>query len=306
MKKGILIIIALIVVAIFVILGLRFLAIGGSSDCRSFLSGEDCWLCQNGQWIKHGNPSAVKPTSGCGDLTSVDIKITTPQPNDIISSPLTIKGEARGSWFFEAVFPVKLLDGNGNIIASGPAQAQKDWMTQDFVPFKVVLEFTSSVTQNGTIVFANDNPSGLPQNEKKFEIPIRFIPAETMRIKVYFNNSNMDPEFSCNKVFPIERDIIKTEGVARAALEELLKGPTENEKKQGFFTTINAGVKIQKLTIDDGIAKVDFDEQLEYQVGGSCRVSAIRAEIRETLKQFPTVKDVVISINGRTEYILQP
>ncbi|PIP22172.1 MAG: hypothetical protein COX38_02115, partial [Candidatus Nealsonbacteria bacterium CG23_combo_of_CG06-09_8_20_14_all_39_25] len=48
------------------------------------------------------------------------------------------------------------------------------------------------------------------------------------------------------------------------------------------------------------------DEQLEFQVGGSCKVSAIRAQITQTLKQFPTVDEVVISINGRTEDILQP
>jgi spore germination protein GerM len=60
------------------------------------------------------------------------------------------------------------------------------------------------------------------------------------------------------------------------------------------------------LTIEDGVAKVDFNEQLEYEVSGSCRVSAIRAQITETLKQFPTVKEVIISIDGRTEDILQP
>jgi spore germination protein GerM len=65
-------------------------------------------------------------------------------------------------------------------------------------------------------------------------------------------------------------------------------------------------VRIQSLTIENGVAKVDFDEQLEFQVGGSCRVVAIRVQIIETLKQFPTVNSVIISINGRTEYILQP
>ncbi len=29
------------------------------------LSGEDDWLCQNGQWVKHGNPSAAMPTAPC-------------------------------------------------------------------------------------------------------------------------------------------------------------------------------------------------------------------------------------------------
>jgi len=116
----------------------------------------------------------------------------------------------------------------------------------------------------------------------------------------------MDPEFSCNKVFPVEREVPKTQAVAGAALEELLKGSTDAEKEQGFFTSINPDVKIQKLSIENGIAKVEFDEQLEFQVGGSCRVAAIRAQITETLKQFPTVKSVIISIDGRTEDILQP
>lgn len=131
-------------------------------------------------------------------------------------------------------------------------------------------------------------------------------PRNPVALKVFFNNDQLDPEFSCNKVFPVERVVPKTQAVARAALEELLKGPTEEEKSDGFFTSINSGVKIQKLTVENGAAKVDFDEQLEFQVGGSCRVSAIRAQIRETLKQFPTVQEVIISINGRTEDILQP
>src|SRR3989344_6002563 len=109
---------------------------------------------------------------------------------------------------------------------------------------------------------------------------------ESIILKAFFNNDRMDPEFSCNKVFPVERAVPKTQAVARAALAELLRGPTEEDKTKGFFTSINSGVKIQKLTIENGMAKVDFDEQLQFQVGGSCRVSAIRAQITETLKQF--------------------
>lgn len=127
-----------------------------------------------------------------------------------------------------------------------------------------------------------------------------------LTIKVYFNNSDLAPEFSCSKVLPVERKIIKTPAVGRAALQELLKGPTDAEKKAGFFTSINPEVKIQRLLIKRGIARVDFDEKLEHQVGGSCRVDAIQAQISETLKQFPIVQDIIISINGRSEGILQP
>jgi len=133
-----------------------------------------------------------------------------------------------------------------------------------------------------------------------------FPEQELMTLKVYFNNDKLDPEFSCYKVFPVERKVGKKTAVARAAIEELLKGPTEEEKAAGFFTSINTGVKIQKLVVENGTAKVDFDKQMEYQMGGSCRVSAIRSQITETLKQFSTVKNVIISVDGRTEDILQP
>ena len=136
--------------------------------------------------------------------------------------------------------------------------------------------------------------------------PWQKVYPKTLKVKVYFNNSKLDPEFSCNKVFPVEREVSKTQAAARAALEELLKGASEKEKIEGFFTSINPGVKIQSLVIENGTAKVDFDEQLEFQVGGSCRVAAIRAQITQTLKQFPTVNSVIISIDGRTEDILQP
>ena len=137
--------------------------------------------------------------------------------------------------------------------------------------------------------------------------PVNTNAEEMMTVKVFFGNSKLDPEIlDCKKNFSVERTIQKTEAVGRAALEELLAGPTDAEKSEGYFTSINPGVVIQSLTIENGVARVDFNEQLEYQVGGSCRVAAIVSQIRETLKQFPTVKNVVISINGRTEDILQP
>ena len=237
------------------------------------------------------------------------IKVDSPLPNQEISSPLSVTGQARGYWFFEASFPVRLLDGNGKEIAIKPAEAQDDWMTEEFVPFKAVLEFKMPSSDFGTLILEKDNPSGLPEKADELRIPVRFKQSsaeETTKFKIYFSNSKLDPEFTCVKVFPVTREIPKTQAVARAALDELLNGLTEKEKADKYLTNINEGVKIQRLEVKDGIAKVDFNDKLEFQVGGSCRVSAIRAQITETLKQFPTVKEVVISINGRTEDILQP
>ncbi len=131
--------------------------------------------------------------------------------------------------------------------------------------------------------------------------------GQTMMVKVFFSNKEEDPEaFFCERVYPAEREISKPKNFIQAALEELLKGPNEVEKEEGFFTNINPGVKIQDLVSQDGKVRVDFDKTLEQGVGGSCRVAAIIAQIIETVKQFPEVKEVIISIENRTEDILQP
>jgi hypothetical protein len=106
--------------------------------------------------------------------TSDQIKVTKPTPNQVIQSPLIVEGEARGTWYFEATFPVKLLDANGDVIASNPAQAQGEWMTEDFVLFKAELVFEKPSTDTGILILQKDNPSDLPENDASIEIPIRF------------------------------------------------------------------------------------------------------------------------------------
>ena len=46
--------------------------------------------------------------------------------NQIIAGPFQISGKARGSWFFEASFPIKLVDENNNVLATTIAQAGKN------------------------------------------------------------------------------------------------------------------------------------------------------------------------------------
>ncbi len=124
--------------------------------------------------------TAKAPTTGTATTTlaSLDdlITVTSPLPNSIISSTtITVTGKARGNWYFEASFPVKLKDANGTVIAQGPAQAQSDWMTTDYVPFIISLTFPAQPTgSKGTLVLMNDNPSGDPAKQKELDIPVIF------------------------------------------------------------------------------------------------------------------------------------
>ncbi len=103
-----------------------------------------------------------------------DIRVTSPTRNAVITSPLIVRGEARGTWYFEASFPITLLDANGKVIARSHVQAQGDWMTENFVPFEGKIEFTKPTTATGTLLLEKDNPSGLPQYDKSISIPVRF------------------------------------------------------------------------------------------------------------------------------------
>ena len=102
------------------------------------------------------------------------IKVDAPLPDTAITSPLKVNGQARGTWYFEASFPVKLLGTDEEILATAPAQAQGEWMTTDWVPFSVELKFTKPAGQAGWLVLEKDNPSGLPESAAELRIPIKF------------------------------------------------------------------------------------------------------------------------------------
>lgn len=108
-----------------------------------------------------------------GDL----IKIEKPLPNMDISSPLKVKGEARGQWFFEGDFPVVLEDSNGKTLARGVAKAQGRWMTSEFVPFELTLTYDDVPDdERGYLVFQRSNASGLPEHDRSFRLPVLFPP----------------------------------------------------------------------------------------------------------------------------------
>ncbi len=102
------------------------------------------------------------------------IVVETPTQNSVVTSPLVIKGEARGYWFFEASFPVKIKSLSGEVLGSGIAQAEGEWMTEDFVPFTATINFNAGTGTSGVLVLEKDNPSGLPEYDNKLEIPVKF------------------------------------------------------------------------------------------------------------------------------------
>ncbi len=119
--------------------------------------------------------TCCKPLPPSPSIANV-ISVSNMHNGDSVSSPVFIQGQARGPWYFEAVFPVAILDANRNVIGQGHAEAKGEWMTEDFVPFEATVSFTKPVGMNatGTVVLEKDNPSGMPENEQSLEIPVTF------------------------------------------------------------------------------------------------------------------------------------
>jgi hypothetical protein len=102
------------------------------------------------------------------------IRLAIPQPNQVVSTPLSLTGEARGNWFFEASFPVKIIDDTGKELGSVSASTTSEWMTEEFVPFNAILTFERNNAKKGKLILEKANPSDLSENADTLEIPVRF------------------------------------------------------------------------------------------------------------------------------------
>lgn len=94
---------------------------------------------------------------------------------DYISSPLVIKGEAKGTWFSEGSFSVILTDGDGLIISETQTTVNSNWLTDDYVNFEAYLEFESPevFNTNGHLIFHNANNAETLE-ESAYEIIVNF------------------------------------------------------------------------------------------------------------------------------------
>ena len=119
-------------------------------------------------------PSTVPPvveasyTNASTDL----VVVTSPPPGTTLGSTFTITGKARGTWYFEASFPLEVVSVTGTMLVQMPVQAQGEWMTTNFVPFSAQVTLPATYKGAAKIILHNDNPSGLPENEKSLTIPV--------------------------------------------------------------------------------------------------------------------------------------
>lgn len=180
MKNQNLIYSLLIVIVAVIIVWISVSHTKGTTSNLTVLSFEDCAgagypvsgfsprQCKtpDGRTYAEEIPEKIIYVNASADLIKVDL----PFPGAVTGKDFTVTGSARGTWFFEASFPIEVHDKNGALLTTGIAQAQSEWMTTNFVPFKAEIKAPESYIGPATLVLKKDNPSG----EAKFDAQISF------------------------------------------------------------------------------------------------------------------------------------
>ena len=121
-------------------------------------------------------PNGDDPPAANEDDVSAFITVETPAEAEQVSTPLTVTGEARGTWFFEGDFPIHLLTEEGDILESHFATAQDEWMTEDFVPFEGEIAFTVEEETSAVLRLERDNPAEKEELDMHLDIPLTLLP----------------------------------------------------------------------------------------------------------------------------------
>ncbi len=180
MKKRISVVIMLLlcIVTLFFIFSSPKKVVTPSKEILSF---EDC--LQAGYPVMEILPRQCKTPDGRTYAEEIAEKITytnaskdlivveLPNPGAVTGKSFSVIGKARGTWFFEASFPIEILDNNGKVLVQTPAQAQGDWMTQEFVPFRADITIPHSYAGKATLILKKDNPSGMKEKDASISFP---------------------------------------------------------------------------------------------------------------------------------------
>ncbi|MDF1497218.1 MAG: Gmad2 immunoglobulin-like domain-containing protein [Patescibacteria group bacterium] len=218
-----------------------------------------------------------------------------------LSNPFNFYGTTTA---FENSISWRLLDENGVQISFGFTQVNSPDIGIPG-PFTVEAFFdTVPATKKGKLqIYEASAEDGEPIHVAEADVS---FPNETQITKVFFGNTDKATEGEeCETVYPVERMTVKGDAL-QIAIHELLKGPNLLEANSGYYTSIPESVPHPEILYKDEGTRLDFTQALQNQVGGSCRVLHIRKQIQETFKEASSDESVTISIDGRTDDILQP
>lgn len=306
---------------------LLFIAFSSVAIIKVF-SEEDTWICENGEWVRHGNPFLPKPKSYCPSSIS-NAQNREADPKETV--------ESFYNWY---------LQYEGNPISSG-AYKTSDYLSDNFKkeidsllsgfegggydPILLAQDFPSSF-EVSVVSVNNDQASvavemefygmtqsveiNLVKSGKLWQIDKIFRSSEAssstgqsdQSVTIYFNNprrSTASGSNDCGVVYGVERIISEQGDIYQAALEQLFQGPSNAEKAQGytsFFTSETRSI-LKSVKVNGFTAYVDLADirSLIPNASSSCGSAELLSQIEETLKHDRKITKVIIAIDGNPQ-----
>jgi hypothetical protein len=256
--------------------------------------------CANGDVPVAGSPEPTVPPTGTDAPagTARDVIIDRPATGSAFASnPLRLEGRART---FENNVTLELRDEAGVPILTSWATATGEM--GELSPWSAELWVTNWPGAELTIRAA-DYSAEDGSLRSVDEVRLR-NESESREVTLYFPHMGKSGG-DCARVYPVNRRVPASISMARLLTEALMQGPTESEKAGGFSFDFPRSGRVESIALRDGTLTIDFTSDLQ-NVGGSCRVQAIRASIEETMLRLPTVDRVRILAGGSEELALQP
>ena len=232
-----------------------------------------------------GGGQAPSPVRG-GEAPALHSNITLNAPAVILENPVRFSGTART---FENNVVVRLRDTDGNLMIERAVTATGD--LGQFNPWSAELYMTRDPGDRVTIeALEYSAKDGSERSAERAAVPVQ---APLVELTVFAHDPQRAPD-DCARVFPVLRRAPKAAAVARLLTEVLLT-----------TDVFPKGAQVNAVNLREGTLTVDFNERMQ-NVGGSCRVQAIRSSLERTLRTLPNVKKVVVTANGNHDLALQP
>jgi germination protein M len=194
---------------------------------------------------------------------------------------------------------------NGSTLRSGLVRAMLLASIASLAACGVRGSSPSAATSLPSQSAADQSASPRPASTVASAAPTAEPVPGTVALKAYFLLFGSDD--SPTPLLPVNREVDETVAVARAAMEELLAGPTFEERAHDVAvgtigTQIPEGTTLLGVDIDGDVATVDLSSEFASgDIDNDERESwAIRlAQVTYTLTQFPTIESVRFLVEGK-------
>ncbi|MDF2985317.1 MAG: hypothetical protein K0R50_827 [Eubacterium sp.] len=189
----------------------------------------------------------------------------------------------------EPIIPVAMDTTNGQDIQSNAAAASITGSSANSGTAEASTVSSSAVSDNTEDLLSNvliDNGTGKGVTANTSD-------KNSILMTLYYRDKD-------GLLIPVTRNVIKQEGMAKAAVSGLVDEAVTREQLDyyGLYPVLPQGTKIKGMTIKNGSAVIDFSKEFMELANKQDEEVAVTAVVY-TLTGFKTISDVNIRVEGR-------